>query len=149
MTDTPTPRLADAAFEATHLLSRFYNAVDSRDYAAVARCFTEEGEWLRLGRSLRGFDQVVEALNQRSEKLVTHHIVGNCVFDIPETGRCKVRYVITVFQSEEVPAPGKSLVAPSPRVGFCDAEVVATDAGWRLVFMAMRTPTFVAGWSER
>jgi len=127
------------------LLSRFYGALDERDYRAVADCFDAQGEWRRLGKSLRGPAEVLATLAQRNPHLVTHHLVSNCLWEMPAPGRIQVRFLLTVFQSEAEPAAGEARRAPSPRVGFADAEMVQTPQGWRLSAMEIRKPAFVAG----
>jgi hypothetical protein len=138
-------RLSEAAFEISQLLSRFYAALDGRDYRSVADCFASDGEWRRLGKALQGPSEVFDALAQRNPHLVTHHLVGNCHFKMLAHDRVGVRFLLTVFQSEAEAAVGAERHAPSPRVGFADAELTRASGDWLILSMQIRTPTFVAG----
>ncbi len=139
--------IALETYHAQQLLSRLYGALDERDYATVADCFAQDGVWHRLGKSLQGPQDILATLQQRSATLVTHHLYGNCLFDIVDEARMKVRYLLTVFQVDPGPRadPTAPLHATSPRVGFCDAELVLEDGQWRVAAKQIRTPAFTAG----
>lgn len=134
---------ASIHLELTSLLGRLYGALDERDYRQVAECFDEEGVWIRQGKSLRGHDEIIEAMNGRSPSMVVHHLFSNCLFEQAQDDVVTGRYLLTVLMAD---AGGQSppLTAGTPQCGFCDVRFRRVGDRWLLHRMQARPPTFKA-----
>ncbi|MGD9942167.1 MAG: nuclear transport factor 2 family protein [Burkholderiaceae bacterium] len=135
---------AQAQADIQNVLSRLYAALDARAYDEVAGCFHPQGEWHRQGKLLYGHGEIVQALQQRSPTLVVHHLYGNCLFMPGTAGSVAVQYLLTVFQLESQDTAADRRIANPPQIGFCDAQLTRVGAGWRILSMKARTPTFTA-----
>ncbi len=129
------------------LLLRVFYALDMRDYAGVVSSFHEDGTWLRMGKRLVGPAQMRQALEQRSETMVIHHVITNVLLAEADELHCTVVCYLTAYRHDN----GERIAGPAPltgpaQVGICRAEATRKSAaeGWHLSYLNADGPTFLA-----
>jgi len=61
------------------LINRFFVAIDERNYKEAAGLFAPDGIWHRQGKTLRGPNEILGALEGRPAHLLTRHLITNFV----------------------------------------------------------------------
>lgn len=92
----------------------FFRHLDERSYDALAALLAPDGIWRRQGKVLRGPQQVLNALQQRSPTMKITHIITNLVFDKYDTQCCTMRGYMQVIRHE----PGGPVQGPCPLQGI-------------------------------
>lgn len=137
----------DGKLAVEQLLLRLFYALDTRDYGGVVSSFHEDGTWLRMGKRLVGPAQMRQALEQRSETMVIHHVITNVLFEEADASHCSLVCYLTAYRHDS----GKRIAGPAPlsgpaQVGICRAEATRKSAaeGWRLSYLNADGPTFLS-----
>jgi hypothetical protein len=109
---------------------RMYHALDRSDYAGVSRCFMPDGIWERAGNALRGQQQILASLSQRSATLFTRHYVTNFIVLEHSGAVARAAFSLTVYRSDKG-APPTLPVAPAVPAMLADVEceLACTEGG--------------------
>ena len=122
---------------------RFYRAIDDRDYAGLVSLFAPDGVWLRQGTELRGEDEIMAALNQRSATLRVVHIITNLYEEFVDDGEVDVHgYMAVVLNDPKTPHEGPMPLAGIDSIRPTWARLRSTGEGWRIVRIGSGAPTF-------
>lgn len=115
------------------LSNAFAYHLDRREYQQLAELFAPNGVWIRHYVPLKGYAQIVKALEERPAEQFTRHMTTSFHFtEVSETQAksvsCNMSYYS--FEAQRLPAPYK------PQQGmlldFVDT-FTKTDAGWRFL----------------
>ena len=123
----------------------FFRCLDERDYAGLIARMHPEGVWLRQGKQLRGEQQILQAMNARSETMRIHHILTNVLVDVSsDSERASLFAYLLVFRHDD----GEKHTGPAPLKGpaaihTCNAELRPAAGDWR-IFRLENSPTFLA-----
>lgn len=82
-------------------IARFYHGLDQRDNESLLACLEADTVWVRQGKTLKGPEQILEALDQRDPQRVTSHQVSNLYIKLAEDGvMAHVIYYLTVYDNQ-------------------------------------------------
>ncbi|MBV6304869.1 nuclear transport factor 2 family protein [Candidimonas humi] len=130
---TAIERLA-AIMDCQQAIQRFYLALDSSDFDAVAACMASQGVWHRQGAALCGPAQVRAALAKRPAGRTTAHMVQNLVIDIVDPGLAQARYLTLVYRHDAPAPPSGPVPLGTPlSISIHEERLVRTPAGDWLV----------------
>ena len=133
-------------WDCTQLLYRFYYWFDEFRYEDMAALFVPDGVWHRAGKALRGREQILAALHERSTTQRVRHVITNVLVDAIDSVTAKVVLYLTAYQHDtgariemppKIPSPSLLLVVT--------ATLVRTDAGWRIAEQTMKREFEFAG----
>lgn len=100
-----------------------------------------------MSQRLAGPAQMRQALEQRSETMVIHHVITNVLFEEADASRCRLVCYLTADRHDN----GTHVTGPAPlsgpaQVGICRAQAARKSAagGWRLSYLDADGPTFVS-----
>jgi ketosteroid isomerase-like protein len=125
-------QLQAAQWECEQTLRRFYLALDSGDFQALAQCMTEDGVWHRQGKHLAGRAAIVKELSARGANIVSAHLINNVVADAAADGSIQLGSYIMVLRHQG-DGSGAPIAMPAPRtLQRCSDRLVATADGWRI-----------------
>lgn len=104
------------AWQMSNLTSRFYDCLDSRDYAGVMSCFSENGVWFRRGGQVTGHPAIREALDGRPLNFHTSHMVTNVRVEQSSSTEGAVTFCMTGYPYTGEIAPGKHVAQPGAHI---------------------------------
>lgn len=115
----------------TDLCTRYASAVDARDFAEVARCFTDDGslETALPPRTMHGRDEIERVLgDQTSTVLAAQHVVTNHSYTVSgDTGAGTSSFVMFRWpKTQELPGP------PAAHGGAYIDRLERTGDGWKI-----------------
>ena len=115
----------------TELCTRYASAVDARDFAGVANCFTRDGslETALPPRTMRGREEIERVLaTQTSTVLAAQHIVTNHAYTVDgDTGLGTSSFVMFRWpHAQERPGP------PAAHGGAYFDRLERTADGWKI-----------------
>lgn len=93
-------RDSQLSVDATDLVHRFFRALDEKDDEAAAKCFSDDGIWLRQGATLQGPNEIANILSQRKPDRETIHLVTNLMFEIDRDGGMLGKYLLTGYAGD-------------------------------------------------
>lgn len=119
---------------------RFFRALDSGDFAAVAVGMAREGIWERQGKRLRGPTEVLAALKERPTGRVTAHLVLNLVVDLTDETQARAQYAMLAYRHQRAPGEGDGHVPLDRPVAILDFDdrMTLEDGTWRVLHRASR-----------
>jgi 3-phenylpropionate/cinnamic acid dioxygenase small subunit len=114
----------------TELCTQYATALDTKDWALLARCFTTEPVFVHPGGRLVGFEQILARTSAALTPLtLTQHLLGNITPTVDADGataRCS-----TYFHAQHVrtgtPGGDRYVIA-----GRYDDALLRTSDGWRI-----------------
>jgi uncharacterized protein (TIGR02246 family) len=115
----------------TDLCTRYASAVDARDFAGVANCFTDDGslETALPPRTMRGREEIERVLaSQTSAVLAAQHIVTNHSYTVhADTGLGTSSFVMFRWPTaQELPG------TPAAHGGTYHDRLERTAGGWKI-----------------
>jgi ketosteroid isomerase-like protein len=115
----------------TELCTRYASAVDARDFAGVANCFTHDGslETALPPRTMRGREEIERVLaTQTSTVLAAQHIVTNHAYTVDgDTGAGTSSFVMFRWPTaQELPG------SPAAHGGTYIDRLERTAGGWKI-----------------
>ncbi len=125
--DEELRRLRDQT-EIADLCVRYAYALDRKDWAAVAECFTGEAAFSHPGGRLNGVEAIVDRARTALERLdATQHLIGSISVEV----RGDSARALCYFHAQHVRegAPGGDLYTIA---GSYADRLVRTTAGWRI-----------------
>lgn len=130
----------------THVVIRFYRALDEGDSATLAGLLAADGEWHRRGVVLRNRADIDAAMEGRSQTRRIHHLLTNLYAEADGADGVQVVGYMAVVQSEPLKGDGDG---PAPLTGIDTLQSIRallrrTEAGWRIVRLTGDEPAFVA-----
>ncbi|NLY33329.1 MAG: SnoaL-like domain-containing protein [Alcaligenaceae bacterium] len=82
-------------------IARFYHSLDQRDNESLRACLEADTVWVRQGKTLKGPEQILEALDQRDPLRVTSHQFNNLFITLSEDGvTANITYYLTVYDNQ-------------------------------------------------
>ena len=136
MNDASVSRLLDER-ACERVLIRLFQGLDTRDYEGVARCFTDDGLWLRQGKELRGPAEVLKALHLRTATIHVHHILGSIDVRLTGAAAAKCSAYMLVYRSDTGRPPQFPIHAAGPElVAACTADMRRVGEDWRVSRLA-------------
>jgi len=113
---------------------RMYHALDRGDYPGVSRCFTADGIWERGSHALRGQQQILASLSQRSATLFTRHYVTNFVLLEQSGSVAKAAFALAVYRSDKGAPPTLPVDQPvAAMLADVECELACSDDGdWHI-----------------
>lgn len=85
--------------EIMNLTSKFYIALDTKDYDALSFIFNENGVWHRPNGDIIGRKNISNSLKRRNDNRVTSHQVNNLTI-INNGSEIISRYYLTVYSNQ-------------------------------------------------
>jgi len=112
------------------LCSRFVTAVDARDFAAVADCFTSDGtlETVIPPNVMRSRDEIETGLRERtSSTLAAQHLVTNHLYDVDGDEAVGTASFV-MYRWPKPPAVARGATAHG---GTYNDRLARTERGWK------------------
>jgi ketosteroid isomerase-like protein len=122
-------------WDCQQVLTRFINRLDARDYPALAKLFTADGQWFRPGGPARGPEGILAALQARPESgdLAIRHVISNIVVDVIDQDHAEAVTYLTVYRHEGARNGATPVPLTGPyMVGLSTNKLVRTADGWRI-----------------
>ena len=110
----------------------YARAVDFRDYDEFVSLFTEDGV-LDVGQPLEGRSAIKAAMEKRSDKLRSRHVLTNIFIDVLDKKNARGISYLTLYRHiGEESLRGDPIDFGGPAaVGHYEDKFVLTDTGWR------------------
>jgi len=119
-------------WQCRNLCYEFAYLIDTRQYSKLAALFAEDGVFDRVGQVLRGRQDIVEALLNRSSELRTRHVCNNIHFiEVgPDVARAVVYNTTLVGKGDPEGMPAPYGMSQGAFLEFRDLYRRTAD-GWR------------------
>lgn len=120
--------------ECREIMVRMGHYLDSGRFEEFVDYFTDDAEWHRRGRELKGRESILAQIRRRSPTLIIRHVLTNFVVDVHDRDHAHCQAYMLGFRYDN----GQKSAAPPP---FRDAnralwiyhdDMVRTDAGWKV-----------------
>jgi SnoaL-like domain len=120
-----------AEWDCTQLLFRFYYWFDLFRYEEMVALFSPNAVWHRAGKVLRGREEIIAILRERSTTQRVRHVLTNVLVDVMDATNANAVLYLTAYQFDS----GQRLTAPpsirSPSLLLVvTAHLVKTDDNW-------------------
>lgn len=115
----------------TQLIARFAFAVDHRRYGELNSVFTEDGEFVRPDRTLRGLADIHNYMEARPHEKVSRHLCGLPHFEAVNTDQAQATTGLAFYNGEPSAEGHPTMSGPAAVVDYVDT-FVRTPAGWRI-----------------
>jgi|HubBroStandDraft_5_1064220.scaffolds.fasta_scaffold64806_2 hypothetical protein len=118
-------------WDCTQLLFRFYYWFDSFRYEEMVALFLPDGVWHRAGKVLRGREEIIAILRERSTTQRVRHVLTNVLVDAVDAANASVVLYLTAYQfdsGQPVNTP-PTITSPSLLL-LVTATLVKTSDGW-------------------
>ena len=135
MTPTTSERRLEDEAACARLCVDFARHIDARRYGDLLDLFTEDGVLDRMGRVMRGQQEIASFLYSRPLDVATRHLCTNLRVDVhgdDADGSCSVLF----FRSEG--AAGEPFKASVPVIVDYQDRYKRTADGWRIVERRIR-----------
>ena len=116
----------------------FFRCLDESDYPGLLARLHPDAIWSRQGTDLKGAQQVMEAMNERSATLRIHHLLMNIRVHCPSDGASANLFgYLVVFRHDD----GAAITGAAPLKGVstistCTAELRPVEGTWKIYRMA-------------
>ncbi len=121
----------DIQRECEALSIAYARAVDFRDYDEFVRLFAEDGV-LDVGQPLVGRSAIKAAMEKRSDKLRSRHVLTNIFIDVVDKQNARGISYLTLYRhigEESLSSDPIDFGGPAA-VGHYEDKFVLTDTGW-------------------
>jgi ketosteroid isomerase-like protein len=126
-------------------VTRFFRALDDRDYGTLAALLADDGEWHRQGAVLRNEADILAAMEKRSSTMRIHHLLSNLFAEPRGDNEAEVTgYMLVVRHDAKVEPTGPSPLSGIENIRTTRAHLRQTSEGWRIVRLAGDPPSFAA-----
>jgi ketosteroid isomerase-like protein len=112
------------------VIERYFNAIDRRDYALLATCFTQDVDFeFNLGTriAIQGREALIARMSAIPRPAASSHALSNTAIDIDADGATAVTFAVVHVILGQIDG-GKVLV----RGIRYDDRLVREDGGWRI-----------------
>lgn len=118
--------------ELQQLVHRFYYYLDERRYQDLVDMMRPDAIWHRQGKVLRGHDQALAALNERTTSLVIRHIITNTFLEQESDSDARLIAYLTAYRYDDgKPTTKRPLTIDAPyRVLLIKKRFVRHDDRW-------------------
>lgn len=120
---------ATIAYECTQTIHQFFRHLDHAEFVELAKLFTPEGVWFRMGKANVGAEAILSALAGRPTNLTTRHNVSNVLIDISKTS-VEAKYYVSVFDHEGPTSEGPAPLMPASLILDCKDRLSHDGARW-------------------
>lgn len=114
------------------LLTRFYFALDARDYDAAIQFFAPDGTWIRFGEHLAGHAALLTKMHQRPTHVAVRHVLSNLHVTALDADRAHTRGYATVYAHPYVGEAKDPAPIALDSLLLLDTSYVRTADGWRI-----------------
>jgi len=129
-------KLADdelARWTASQAAIRYYFLIDRERFREAADLFSADGEFLRLGATLHGPDEVFAALDGPRTGRVARHFVHNLVIDLDGDDKATASYDLATYGQDPSDDPSVVPAIPPPTAVLdCTDALVRSSGEWRI-----------------
>ena len=115
---------------------------DHGPHDAIARLFTDDGEFDRDGTVLRGREALLDLYAKRPASLMTRHLVSNIMVRLlsHDHATCHAYATVYRFRGAEGSKPVPPVACDGPEsVAEYEDQMVRTDDGWKVSRRVMKT----------
>ncbi len=135
-------------WECTRVLKKFCLFNDRKQSNALAKLFTPDGVWIRLGITLKGRRAIREAMDHRPATAIHLHILSNVLVSVIDPHHAESSSYKTIYYLKAEKKLGKPLPLYGPTwVSIYQDEFLRTEEGWRISKMR-GTTLYDSGSSE-
>lgn len=117
------------------LMRQYYHLVDQKEYEKAAQLFTHDIEWWSMGVSLKGRDDILNALHGALGDDTIRHVFTNTLIEVIDENHVTSRSYNTNYYIRGVKLEDRDEPIPFKgphRLGDNCADLVRTDEGWKI-----------------
>ena len=120
--------------ECREIMVRMGHCLDTMRFKEFVDYFTDDAEWRRRGRDLKGREAILAQVRRRSPTLILRHVFTNFMVDVRDRDHAHCQAYMLGFRYDS----GEKSTNPPP---FRDADralwiyhddLVRTEAGWKV-----------------
>ena len=135
--------MAAPPLDPAQTVTRFFRALDDRDYGVLAALLATDGEWHRQGAVLRSEADILAAMAKRSPTLRIHHLLSNLFAEPHGEDEADVTgYMLVVRHDAKAEPTGPSPLSGIENIRTTRARLRQTADGWRIVRLGGDPPSF-------
>ena len=114
------------------VLREWYFCVDFREFEKGVQLYTEDADWDAHGLTLKGRDQILEAVSGALRTGTARHIMGNTVVNVIDENHATSRSYRTCYYDPDEGVDGVAELEGPHRLEDDVADLVRTDDGWKI-----------------